>query len=384
MATPYKTGRFSPWDFAPVSPPANATGNGLFAPMAPTGQRPTSSGRLSVADIMASNMRGRDMSLVTDARTKQRLSNTEAQSRMPRGGFQIDIRDSVGFGGRRSPIRGYSGQNQGTGADYIRQNGGLSAQRPSLLNELYRNQPGITLGAHDRLQLGQQLDRQDPIASFYADQMGVAQGQGNFDKAGYMQAMLQDSVAQRMAGSDPFAQTAARNNAVFGGGTQNAGAGTGAGAALTPWDFAKAASSAGANQAGFTSEIMAANSAMLQEQADRERMGTMWEPARDAQGEILGEGTLHTPYGTASVNQNRVIGGPSQATFDNPHGSSLGGVNFPGYQGRFTAEEMFQDTANRTGQENKYAVPAPGFGGRKSNAWSAYEAAMATKNKLKA
>lgn len=100
------------------------------------------------------------------------------------------------------------------------------------------------------------------------------------------------------------------------------------------------------------------------------------------EGENLGEGTYYGPYGTASVTQDAI-----PTTFTNGLGSSLGGVQFPGARtGTQSAADFFRDSADFTGQGNRYAAPSPGYGGTKDNSasWQNYRRIMATKDKLKA
>ncbi len=283
-------------------------------------------------------------------------------------------------------IQGYSAARQGTAADKFREWGGMSPPRASLLNELYRNQPGKTMGAWDRLQSQKAMDEADPNAAWMADQIGVAQGKNQFDKASLMQAMLQEHLAQKQGGGV---------SPTWGPSGPGAAAGVANGAADVPTapEYRRPGEqrydSAGNlwrwNEQLQRGEMIGAGPTA--EDAARDAANQMWQP-----GENLGEGILDTPYGEASVQQT-TPGGPSQMTVDNGQGSSLGGAMFPGVQGRQSAAEFFQGAANRQGP-NKFAEPEPGYGGTKavagfgepspgnSKLWSAYNSAMAKKKML--
>lgn len=284
---------------------------------------------------------------------------------------------------RGNTISGYSAENQGTGADKIRKWGGLSAPRPSLLNELYRNQPGKTMGAFDRLQSQKAMDETDPNAAFFADQMAVASGAGNWEKAAFMQQMLQDHLAMKQAGGGgagggtPPGSTMTGDGGAPGGRAYFRPGETRSDAAGNIWQW---------NEQLGRGELITKAPTMADVRAENE-IG-LWEP--DAA--FLGDGTLHTPFGTASVTQT-----DTPTTFDNGHGSSLGGVNFTGPNtGRQSASEFFQNAADFQRRENTYAVPSPGYNGRatagfgemgnpgNSKAWQHYNRAMDTKKKLKA
>lgn len=346
--------------------------------------------KLGVSEMLA--MRGRggpDMSLVTDAKTHQRLTNDEATARSPRGGYQINIPSSTGFegsrhgGSERHPTHGYSFENQGGAGDYVRRNGGISPKMPSLLNDLYLNQPGRTMGAYDQLQSQKAMDEADPAAGYMADQAGVAGARGNDAKAAFYQGMLDDYLARQQA-SGTGGTTGAGSDA----GTAN-GAGDVAGIPEDTYHYpGEKRTDAGGNvwqwdeQSGRGNLIQRAPTVVegLQMRHAAQQPSTNWEA-----GNNLGEGILHTQYGDASVAQaNAPTNAAPGATFDNAQGSSLGGVQFQ-RPGRQTAEDFFQDAANRQGQENKYAAPAPGYGGVKDNPqnWGRYESAMKAKNRLK-
>ncbi len=278
-------------------------------------------------------------------------------------------------------ISGYSGINQGTGDDYIRRNGGLSAPRPSLLNEHYLNQPGVTMGAWDRQQSQRHMDQSDPIGGFFADQMGVAHGQGAHDKADFFRAMLQDHLAQRQSSSTSTGGMTVRHNP------------DGSVDYAPEWNDAPppaATMSTGAqhswDQAPYQSPTPSFAEAYQMRQ-DAAQPQTMAEA-----GANVGDEILHTPFGDASETVG-APGGPSRFTVDNGQGSGLGGVNFPGRQGRQNAGDFFQDAANRQGP-NRFAVPEPGFGGTRAAAgfgerslgnsklWSAYDSAMKARRLL--
>lgn len=271
---------------------------------------------------------------------------------------------------------GYSFQNQGTGADKIREWGGLSPPRASLLNDLYRNQPGQTMGAYDRLQSQKAMDETDPNSAFFADQAGVAQGQGNFSKAAFMRQMLQDRLAMQQAGNM---------------GTAN-GAGDVVGAASGPV-------APEYHRPGEQRYDNAGNMWRWDEKAGRGvNLGggiTAADMMPEAEQPLAGPGggSIETPYGGADVTDQ-----PIPTTFTNAHGSAgPGGVQFTGPRmGRQTAEEFFGDRADFTHEPNAYAAPSPGYDGRRaaygfgqnkggnSKAWGAYHAAMASKKKLAA
>lgn len=344
--------------------------------------------KLSVSEILASRDRGRGMSTITDAITGKKLTEAEAKARMPAGGYKVNLLGSAGYGNGggghhggnyqepRKPIHGYSFAQQGGADDYVRKNGGISPPRKSLLNDLYLNQPGKTMGAFDKLQSQKAMDQSDPASAFFVDQAAQAQSQGLHDQADFFRSMLEDQLAQQQAAK---AGTAAATGAVTGG----AGVQDGYQSYHSPGE--KRSDAAGNvwqwNEAAKHGEMITPAAPpptfMDTYNAQKATMSPppVWDPTDN-----LGEGTLHTQYGDASVSQ-AAPGGPSQATFTNQQGSGLGGVNFPGQQGTQNAEEFFQGAANRQGP-NKFAVPSPGYAGTPSNAWGAYSRAMAAKKSL--
>jgi hypothetical protein len=260
-----------------------------------------------------------------------------------------------------------------TGADYIRERGGLSTPLPSLLNEGYLNQPGVTQGAFDRLQSQKAMDQADPVAALYANKSQTSTG----PQAEFWQQMLQDQLARRTA--------------EMGGGAWNAPA-------------ADAMAVDGATYEGGAPEYHApgeerqdaqGNTWRWNEQQGRgELVRTSFADAYAMRpppgvprgtfvaGEDLGEGQYFGPYGEASVTQDEV-----PTTFTAGHGSRLGGVNFTGPQmGTQSAAEFFQDNADFSGRANKFSAPSPGYGGNplrpNTPSWQAYERAMRSKKLL--
>lgn len=334
------------------------------------------------------------MSSLIDPRTGRRFTQQEADARMPVGGYQINLEGSTGFDKRRgsgggsggdggSRIKGYSFQNQGSAADYFRENGGMSAPKPSLLNAHYLNQPGQTMGAFDRLQAQKAMDETNPVAGFFADQAGAAEGQDNFGKADFFQNMLQNELAQQTAFP----------------GAGAGGAPAPAGGAGYPMAGNEAQAPLPYNRPGETRQDEEGNTWRWNEQAGRgelirtnfaDRYAAQQEqsPAGAPQGTFvggeddLGEGTYYAPFGEASVGFDA-----QPTTFNNAHGSALGGVNFTGPQRpNQSAADFFQDRADFSGQGNRFAAPSPGYGGTKDNSasWQNYRKVMAQKDKLKA
>ncbi len=268
---------------------------------------------------------------------------------------------------------GYSAQNQGTADDKFRQWGGMSPPRASLLNDLYRNQPGQTMGAFDKLQSRKAMDEADPNSAFFADQMGVAGGAGNTSKAAFMQQMLQDRLAMQQASGGVGTANGAGDASDWVGDT----------VAALPGGPPQAAPIAKTGPLHSWEEARGVAPIAQQQPAEPTWVG----------GENLGEGNLYTPYGTASVSQDAI-----PTTFTNAHDSAgPGGVHFTGPKmGRQTAREFFGDRADFTHEPNAYATPSPGYDGRRaaygygqnkggnSKAWGAYHAAMAAKKKLAA
>lgn len=332
------------------------------------------------------------------------LTQAEADARIPVGGFPMQAGGGGGGGGGGfgggsgsrsragtdggSRIKGYSFQNQGTAADYFRENGGMSAPKPSLLNQFYLNQPGVTMSAYDRLQAQKAMDETNPVAGFMADQAAVAEGQDNFGKADFFQNLLQDEVAQQAAFPG-----AGEGAAAGWAGAEAAAAGGGAGIPMEASEAPPPYYPPGEtrqdeqgntwrwNQNTGRGEMIRTNFADRYA-AQQEQFPPGVPRGTFVEGDDLGEGTTYGPYGTASVTQDA-----QPTTFMNGHGSALGGVNFTGPQtGMQSAADFFQNRADFSGQGNRYAVPAPGYGGTKDNSasWENYRRVMATKDKLKA
>lgn len=220
------------------------------------------------------------------------------------------------------------------------------------------------------------MDEADPNSAFFADQIGVAGAQGNFDKAAFMQQALQDRLAMRQAG----------NMGTANGAGDVAGVDTGTGAPEYHAPGEQRYDSAGNlwqwdEQAGHGVNLgggITAADMMVEEE----------QPLAGPGG-----GAMETMYGTAEVTDQ-----PIPTTFTNAHGSAgPGGVQFTGPKmGRQTAGEFFGDRADFTHEGNAYAAPSPGYDGRRaaygygqnkggnSKAWGAYHAAMAAKKKLAA
>jgi hypothetical protein len=349
--------------------------------------------KMTVSEMVASRGHGPNDSNIIDPLTGKRYTMDEALALMPQGGYSINLGGSVGFSGRGGGSRGSSsgGGSRGTGyqeerppagpaplartaADYIRERGGMSTPLPSLLNEGYLNQPGVTQGTFDRLQSQKAMDQADPVAALYANKSQTATG----PQAAFWQSMLQDQLARRTAegAGGNVAADAAADAAAVDGATYEGGA---------PEYHAP----------GETRQDEQGNTWRWNEQAGRgEMVRTSFADAYAMRppegvprgtfvaGEDLGEGQYFGPYGTASVTQNEV-----PTTFTNGHGSALGGVQFTGPQmGTQSAAEFFSDNADFSGRANKYAAPSPGYGGNplKPNtpAWAAYDRAMKSKRLL--
>lgn len=290
-------------------------------------------------------------------------------------------------------IQGYSDESQGTGADYIRQNGGLSAPKPSLLNDFYLNQPGVTQGAFDRLQAQKAMDETDPIASFYQNKSAVASGARDYGQAGFWQQMLQDQLAQRQAmnssGSLAGGMIIRRNPDGSTSGMSDLGEGDGVGtpAYHAPGEtrFDPSGNEWRWNESSGHGDLIRraptfADTLRMRQQAEAPQ--TTWE-----EGANLGEGILHTQFGDTGVHQGASADiAPTGATFTNGQGSAgPGGVQFTGRRGTQSAVDFFRDAANRQGA-NRFSQPEPGFQGipmtQGSPSWRAYESAMSAKKAL--
>jgi hypothetical protein len=265
-----------------------------------------------------------------------------------------------------------------TGADYIRERGGLSTPLPSLLNEGYLNQPGVTQGAFDRLQSQKAMDQADPVAALYANKSQTSTG----PQAEFWQQMLQDQLARRTAEmgggawNAPAADAMAVDGATYEGGAPeyHVPGETRQDAQGNTWRW---------NEQQGRGELVRTSFADAYAMRPPPAQTSTFIP-----GENLGEGDLYSEFGTGSVEQGAPFGSqPSSASFTNGHGSSMAGVQFPGPRyGAQSAADFFSDRADFVGEANRFASPSPGYGGNpirpNTPSWQAYSRAMEKKRLL--
>lgn len=284
---------------------------------------------------------GANMSVIKDMYGR-RLTNEEAAQRMPVGGYRIN---TMGGGG------GYQGRghiNAHIGAPMGPRTGPLSPDYGAYfggLNEFNQNQQ--TMGEYDRLQNRAAMDRQDAIGSRMAQQQRAAIMSGDYETAAQFSDALNDRIAQRIAaqgGNVGAAPTSAVSAPPAQQDMYHAPGEKKTDAQGNVWRW---------NQATGHGEMI--EKAPTLSDVTPPPIGT-WMG-----GENLGEGTLYTPYGTASVTQ-----GPrkSPATFTDAQGyMAPGGVYVSPTPRVEEAEDFFQGAADRQRRRNRFAQPGEGYGG---------------------
>lgn len=240
--------------------------------------------------------------------------------------------------------RGYRGSYANGGYNYGEGTGRPSAlnsdqfygQSGGGLNEFYRMQQGLS--DWDRMQGRMNADQTDAVGSQLASAQRAAAQRGDLSTAEMYGAALSDRLAQRMAagGAQSFSPMGASSDPFAG---------------MTTYGDPGAFAAPQTSGPMHSWEEQAMRNAPLQPSAMDVDPNSAYAQTLLDQAAV-NSNTPISQYGTGSAGT-----GVGSSVFTNSQGSAGPGGTRSAYGGRQSGPEFFQQSADRTGQGNKFAQP---------------------------